>query len=128
VPASLAKKLQLRPGQYLALLNAPAGFAEGLAAELASIGLSTQTTSPSAAVLLFVNDLAEAKRLAVGVIAAVKPDDLIWIAYPKGSSKVKTDIHRDRLRELLESTGWRAVRLIALDEIWSAMRFRPAEK
>jgi hypothetical protein len=50
------------------------------------------------------------------------------IAYPKGTSGVKTDLNRDRLAKAVAPTGWRAVRLVALDEIWSAMRFRPAER
>jgi hypothetical protein len=50
---------------------------------------------------------------------------LLWVAYPKGSSGVKTDVNRDRLWQALEPTGWRPVRQVALDETWSAMRFRP---
>ncbi len=57
-----------------------------------------------------------------------KADGLVWIAYPKGTSKVKADVNRDSLWEAVKATGWRPVRLIALDEVWSVMRFRPEEK
>ena len=79
-------------------------------------------------VILFVNSLAEAKDLAPGAFKAVKEDGLLWIAYPKGTSKVKTDVNRDILWEALKGTGWRPIRLIALDDVWSVMRFRPEEK
>ena len=75
-----------------------------------------------------VNNLEEAGRLAPAAIAAVRPDGLLWMAYPKGTSKVKTDVNRDRLWEATNPTGWRPVRQVALDDVWSAMRFRPADQ
>lgn len=58
----------------------------------------------------------------------LKPDSLLWIAYPKGSSQIKTDVNRDTLWKTIEPTGWRPVRQIVLDEVWSAMRFRPSSQ
>jgi hypothetical protein len=48
----------------------------------------------------------------------------VWIAYPKGASKIKTDVNRDSLWQTLEPLGWAGVRLMALDETWSVMRFK----
>ena len=59
---------------------------------------------------------------------SVRPGGPLWIAYPKGTSGVKTDVNRDRLWEALRPTGWRPIRQVALDEVWSAMRFRPADE
>ena len=123
--ASLAQKLQLKPGQRMAVLNAPQGYLERPAVEMEGIMVSAQATGKPEAVLLFVNKLAEAERLAPRAIRAIKSDGLLWIAYPKGTSRLKTDVNRDRLWEALKPTGWRPVRQIALDEVWSAMRFRP---
>ncbi len=125
---SLVQKLQLRLGQRMAVLNAPAGYLERLTAELEGITLTAQTVGEWDAVLLFVHNLAEVERLAPEGIRALKPDGLLWIAYPKGASRVGTDVNRDRLWEVVEPTGWRPVRQVALDDVWSAMRFRPAEK
>jgi hypothetical protein len=77
-------------------------------------------------VLLFVNNLGEAERLAPQAMAAVAPGGLLWIAYPKGTSGVKTDVNRDRLWPVIEALGWKPVRQVAIDEVWSALRFRPA--
>jgi hypothetical protein len=52
-------------------------------------------------------------------------DRLAWIAYPK-AGQLDTDLNRDVLGKLLEEEGVRPVRQIALDEVWSALRFRPA--
>ena len=80
------------------------------------------------ALLLFVGSLAEMAELAPGAIKMVGQNGLLWITYPKGGSGVKTDVNRDRLAAaVLEATGWRAVRQVAIDEVWSALRFRPVE-
>ena len=128
MPSTLVKKLQLKERQLMLVLNAPQGYVASLAAELDGISVSTGAGAPSDGVLLFVNSLAEAQRLAPQAIAAIDQDGLLWIAYPKGSSGVQTDVNRDRLWDAIKPLGWRAVRQIALDDVWSAMRFRPAEK
>jgi hypothetical protein len=125
---SLLQKLQLKAGQRLVVLNAPGDYAERLAAELTGIELRQHSADAAEAVLLFASSLAEAERLMPEAIRAVKQDGLLWVAYPKGSSGIKTDINRDTLWRTSESTGWRPVRQVAMDTVWSAIRFRPAER
>jgi hypothetical protein len=126
--ASLAQKLQLRSSQQLAVLNVPDGYLAKLKADLAGIPVSNAAKGKSDAVLAFVSNLAEAQKVFPRAIASVKPDGLLWIAYPKGGSKIKTDVNRDRLWEAVSKTGWRPVRLVAIDDVWSAMRFRPEQQ
>jgi hypothetical protein len=125
---ALQQKLQLKEGQGVSVLNAPQGYLEKLEVGLAGNTISSEAGSNLEAVILFVSSLAEAKELAPGAIQAARPDALLWIAYPKGSSKVKADVNRDSLWEAVKPMGLRPVRLIALDETWSVMRFRPVEK
>lgn len=107
------------------VLNAPTGYTEELAQLLKGIEITAQPGSMTQAILAFVNTLAEAAKLAPEAIRAIDETGLLWIAYPKGGSGVKTDVNRDKLWPIAESFGWRPVRLIAIDEVWSAMRFRP---
>ena len=58
------------------------------------------------------------------VIAHLVEDGFLWIAYPKRSSKVKTDLSRDLFWEILLSHGYRAVTHVYIDPVWTAMRFR----
>jgi hypothetical protein len=127
-PASLQQKLQLKSGQVVLILNSPPGYLERLMAELKENDVSAETRVNAEAIVLFINNQSEAKDLVPSSIRAVKPDGLLWIAYPKGTSKIKTDVNRDSPWETVIVTGWRPVRLIALDETWSVMRFRPVEK
>jgi hypothetical protein len=119
---TLAKKLQLKTGQSLMLVNPPAGTENYFATEEIDI------TEKSDAVLIFTNSLVEVEKIVLPAFESVFEDSLVWVAYPKGSSGVKTDVNRDKLWDALKRTGWRPVRQIALDDIWSALRFRPAEK
>ena len=125
---TLQQKLQLKTGQAVVILSPAPGYVEKLRAKLKDNLLSIEVKPNSEAVVVFVNSLAEARELVPAGIRAVKSDGLLWVAYPKGSSKVKTDVNRDSLWEAVKVTGWRPVRLIALDEVWSVMRLRPEGK
>jgi hypothetical protein len=125
---SLKEKFQFKNVTTLAVRNAPAGYAEKLTAGLEGIEVVAGPDAAADALLLFVNNLAEAQALAPGAVATVapaKPEGILWIAYPKGGSGIKTDVNRDKLWPVVQDAGWRPVRQIALDDVWSAMRFRP---
>ena len=128
MPTSLQKKLQLKSRQPVIIINPPECYLENLIVDLKENRISTEVKANAEALILFVNNMAEVKGLVPSSIRAMQPDGLLWIAYPKGGSQVKTDINRDTLWEAVKPMGWRPVRLIALDDIWSVMRFRPEEK
>jgi len=125
---SVAKKLLVKPGQHLALVNAPSHYAGVLGPLPEGVEVTDDLTGPVNSAHLFVNNLAELERLVVPVLAALPSDGLVWIAYRKGGVKAGTDINRDVLRETIETMhGWRVTTLVAIDDVWSAMRFRRVE-
>lgn len=73
----------------------------------------------------FVRSKAEIDALEGEAMAATRPDGMLWISYPKRSSKVPTDVTRDAGWEAVEGAGWLGVRQVAVDAVWSALRFRP---
>ena len=127
MPASLAQKLQIKSGKLI-VINAPKGYTEQLAAELQDLVVSTRAAGQAEAVMLFVNSLAETEKLTPKAGKRVKPGGMLWIAYAKGTSKVKTDVNRDKLWAAALPLGWQPIRQIALDEVWSALRFKPVVK
>lgn len=127
MPASLAQKLQIKSGKLI-VINAPKGCADQLGKELPDLTISTRASGQAEAVLLFVNSLAEVEKLTPKAGKLVKPGGMLWIAYAKGTSKVKTDVNRDKLWPVVEALGWRPVRQIALDEVWSVLRFKPTNE
>ncbi len=126
MPTSLAQKLQIKSGKLI-VINAPKGYAEQLTQELGDLTVSTRAAGQAEAVLLFVDSLSEVEKLTPKANKLVKPEGMLWIAYAKGTSKVKTDVNRDKLWAAVQPMGWQPVRMIALDEVWSAMRFKPIE-
>jgi hypothetical protein len=126
-PSALSKKLQLRAGHRVAVVNAPPG-AEKKLKPLPDGATLTTAGGPRDAVIAFAQDHAELRKVAPQAIRALKEDGLLWICYPKGTAKLKTDLNRDVLRETVkESYGLEGVSLVALDDTWSAMRFRTTE-
>ena len=115
---SLARKLNLKPGMKLRVLGKPA------AVDLDDVATSN---SGDAAVLVFVKKAAEVDQKARPAIDAAKEDRISWIAYPK-AGQLGTDLNRDILWQHVAKNGIEGVRQIAIDEVWSAMRFRPARK
>jgi hypothetical protein len=113
----LTEKLQIKPGQSLAILNPPPGVA---------LPASTAGGQPStaSAVIGFAVHRDDLDQLGP-VIGAARADRLAWIGYPKGG-KLGTDLNRDRLAQALAGKGIQPVRQVSIDDTWSALRFRPA--
>jgi hypothetical protein len=122
----LLKKLGVKPGYRLLVLNAPDGYLDQLAPLPEKAELATKGKGPFDVVQLFVKNKAQVDRDAAKAIGAVKPRGLLWIAYPKKSSKIETDISRDVGWETMKKADWEGVAIFAIDDTWSALRFRPA--
>jgi hypothetical protein len=117
----LARKLQIKPGMLVAVIAAPAD-----APDLAADGALQLTGSPAAAgaVIAFVRERADLAA-AGPAIEAAREDRLAWIAYPK-AGQLGTDLNRDSLaRAVTDLGGLQPVRQVAINEVWSALRFRP---
>lgn len=121
----LAKKLPVKPGYRVLLLNAPANY-RALLGDLPS-GSTVEENSSGQYDLVqaFVKSKAEAEALWPVAVAAVRPGGILWMSYPKKTSAIKTDINRDSGWESLKAAGWDTVAAIAIDDTWSALRFRP---
>jgi hypothetical protein len=77
--------------------------------------------------LVFVNNLREFTGFLDKQLKYIEPDAVLWFAYPKGSSGIKTDINRNILWQTAKDYGIRPVSAIAIDDTWSGLRFRPIE-
>lgn len=117
----LTNKLQLRPGQNVTVVGLPEGIQLDLPAGPGFVGKEAAVPD---AVLVFVRSLADLDERAKPAIEAARADHLAWVAYPKGR-QLGTDLDRDVLARHLAGAGFRPVRQVAIDEVWSALRFRP---
>lgn len=78
--------------------------------------------------LIFVNNNKEYLDFLNKNLKNIEQDSILWFAYPKGTSKIKTDINRDTLRLTGAEYGITAVSLISINDTWSALRLRPIDR
>jgi hypothetical protein len=124
MPQSLAQKLRIKPGQRVAVLNAPESEDELLRAFPDGVSVIDDPEGSFDQVHLFVRNRAELSRLASRAVTALESQGLLWVYFPKKASEAQTDLTRDRGWEPLNSAGFSGISLISLDEIWSAFAFR----
>ena len=123
---NLIRKLLLKPGTDILLLNAPPAYREAIAAHGVTVA-DGAAGSQFDLVQLFAPNRTELDAGLLPAIAATRPGGILWISYPKQTGAIKSDLNRDRVRELSAFSGWRPVTQISIDETWSALRFRPVE-
>jgi hypothetical protein len=121
----LLKKLKLKPGQRAAIIHAPSGYAEALQPLPADVELAEELAGSFDWVQLFVKTQAELEQVIAQVRAALKPAGMLWITFPKGSSKIQTDLTRDRGWDALQALDVKWINLISVDDTWSAFSLRP---
>ena|SRR6185312_374431 len=119
----IIKKFKFRDKAIV--LNAP----DEIEKELVKTGFSTafDKKAKSANTLVFINNHKELLQFLNTQLKKIEPDSVLWLAYPKGTSKIKTDINRDTIRTTGEEFGIATVTAISINDTWSALRFRPIE-
>lgn len=127
--SSIFQKLNLKTQPEIVVINAPASFeAEIAKLEGVVVQRDLDAVERVAFALAFVLTQAEVNALARGVAAKTEGDAIVWFAYPKASSKrYKCEFNRDTGWAVLGELGFEGVRQVAIDEDWSALRFRRAE-
>jgi hypothetical protein len=124
----LLKKMNLKNQPEIVVLNAPASFEPEMTA---LTGVAVQRKIPKALdfALAFVTKQKDLDDLSARLVQAARDDAILWLAYPKGTSKNYTcDFNRDTGWTVLGDAGWEPVRIVAIDADWSALRFRRVEK
>jgi hypothetical protein len=121
-------KLNLKDQTEIVVLNAPASFEP----ELKTLkGVTVRRDARGGDIdfsVAFVTTQKEVDTLGPQVAKKAKGDAVVWFAYPKGSSKkYKSQINRDNGWAVMGKAGFEPVRMVAIDEDWSALRFRRVE-
>jgi predicted SnoaL-like aldol condensation-catalyzing enzyme len=124
---SIVKKLGLKPGMRALVLGAPSGYLESLAPLPEGLVVSKTVGGTHQFVQFFATRKSEIQKSASKLLQSADSGALVWITYPKKSSRVESDLSREEVWAAMEGTGWRPVSQIAIDDVWSALRFRPIE-
>jgi hypothetical protein len=118
----LVKKLGIKSGFNIALVNAPRDFALHLDLP-ANVTINLKTRKPLDLALLFVKS---EKQLTVGFsgyAARLTAAGMLWVAWPKKSSGVMTDLSETNVRTIGLAAGLVDVKICAVDDVWSGLKF-----
>ena len=143
---TVAQKLLIKEGYRVLVVNAPPGYIASLTGQPtpnlpatnlptpnlpapnlpANVVLATSLDNPGPFDLIqaFVSSQGEFEAGLSGLKALLKPKGLLWITYPKGAARIKSDINRDTIWRYARTAGLEGVALVAVDETWSAMRLK----
>ena len=126
---SIFEKLNLKQQREILVVNAPPSFEpELLALESVTVLRDPKKAKALHFALAFATKQAEVDALSQLLASKAEGDALLWFAYPKGTSKRYTcEFNRDTGWSALRSAGFDTVRQVAIDEDWSALRFRRVE-
>ena len=119
----LTKKLGIGAGARVALVRAPEGFERELGRLPEGVRLRTQARGAQDIVLFFATRQAELERRFDGLARAVAPAGGLWIAWPKRTAGVATDLREGIVRDLGLAHGLVDNKVCAVDDTWSGLRF-----
>jgi len=120
----LPRKLGIRAGQRIAVLDAPQPAFDAALGELPEGVERLRTTLRGRfdLVVCFVTERARLERRLPRLVAAIEPDGMVWVAWPKRASRVPTDVTEDVVRELGLAAGVVDVKVCAIDATWSGLK------
>ena len=120
----LPKKLGIAGGIRVAILRAPPNFIDATLTPLPDdVCLGTRLAANLDVVVLFATSRAHIEERLAAMRRALTPAGGLWIAWPKRTSRVPTELTEDVLREMLLPTGLVDNKVCAIDETWSGLRF-----
>jgi Protein of unknown function (DUF3052) len=118
----LVRKLGIRPGAKVAILGAPDGF-DATLGELPDGAVVTRRLGGSRDMVVFFTTRRAALAGRLDALrAAVAPDGMVWVAWPKKASGVPTDVTEDVVREVVLPAGMVDVKVCAIDATWSGLK------
>ena len=118
----LAKKIKLKPGVNAAVIHAPENYLEELQHDSE---ISSSLRGKFDWIQIFVKNKVELDELAPKAAQALKPESILWITFPKGSSKIQTDLTRDQGWDKVQKLGLKWINLVSINDTWSAFSMRP---
>ncbi len=119
----LIKKLHVKPGMRVAVVNAPAGFSLGKLP--AGVRQEKSLKGDLDLVMLFAVTQKELTSHWSRALGATKQDGALWVSYPKKTSGIQTDLGMGEW-DAPKGSGWNPVAMIGVDDTWSSVRFKHA--
>jgi len=118
----LAKKLGYKEGHNVRLINPPDNYLDLLATLPHHINFKTERKTKKDLIHFFTRNLKELESEISLLKNEIAPAGIIWVSWPKKSSKIETDLSEDKIRETALANGLVDVKVCAVDEVWSGLK------
>ena len=119
----LVEKLGLKDGWVIAILNAPKGYDRLLGKLPRQVMPKATAVGPLDFIQFFTKEKQELERRFAELARALAPAGMLWISWPKKASGVATDLTEDVIRVIGLAHGLVDVKVAAVDEVWSGLKF-----
>ena len=119
----LGEKLGISEGQDVALLHAPAGFATMLEPLPSGVTIHERASRDASVVVLFSREAAALEEEFAPAAKALPAGGMLWVAWPKKAAKQQTDLTENVVRRIGLETGLVDVKVCAIDDVWSGLKF-----
>lgn len=120
---SLLDKLGIKSGHKVYIGNAPQNYLETLGPVLENAILTKSLNGPCDFIQFFSKEKAELESAFPKLKKHLAADGALWISWPKGASKIKTDLNENIAREIGLKNGLVDVKVCAVDDVWSGLKF-----
>ena len=125
--SALSRKLQVKAKSRITVIGAPPGYLDLLTPLPEGVQVTDALTGLYDIVHAFFERLDDLLAAVDRLKAALVDGGILWISYPKLTAKRDSDLNRDLIWKALGALGLKAVSQIAVDDVWSAMRFKKVE-
>ena len=117
----LFQKLGLKPGMHCLVIGAPDHY-DSLVQDATGV-VFVRAPGPADLVHLFCRNLGDLKQHIDAALSYAAPGGMVWLSWPKKSSALFRDLTEDDLRRVILPTGWVDVKVCAVDQDWSGLKF-----
>ena len=119
---SLPEKLGLKPGSNYIVINEPPNYAEVLGELPSGLKLARSLRAPLDFIQFFTTERKHLEKNIGALKRALVSNGVLWVSWPKGASKVKTDVNENVVREIALKNGLVDIKVCAVDEVWSGLK------
>ena len=121
---TIAQKLFIREGYTILFVNPPKGYRSSIGKLPPKVKVLSQSSDPVDFIQVFVSSEKELEDQLPRLKDLLAPKGLLWVTYPKLTSRLRSDVNRDSIFSYAQTLGLGPVAMIAIDETWSAFRLK----
>ncbi len=121
---SIPEKLQMKSGRSVIFVNKPTAYDKTMGTLPTGVEIADSTCKSIDIIQIFAESKQQLEKELPKWKQVVAPKGMIWVTYPKGTSKLKSDINRDIIAAYAETIGLEGVAIVAIDDDWSAVRLK----